>query len=167
MKDDNDIYKKEFTEVGELLDTPEYGLVLQLTFGAAMVRLFKLAGMFGKRLEISFRILRYQRSLAQNRYMWGVAYTTIAAWYSETQGETVSKDAIHVYVLRNILEYQPKVENMLGQEVITFVGKSTSKLNTKEFNEFVEKLQAHFADKGCIIPDPKENNFLSDFLKDE
>lgn len=160
-------YKDSFTDVGELLETEEYGLVVKLTFGKQLRRLVK--NLFNKKLEVSFKPVVYNRSLAQNRWLWGVAYPTIVAFHKETTGETIDKEAIHAYVLTELLERKLTTSIMFGKEVIHISGKSTSALNTKEFNELKEKIQQHWAEKGCVIPDPpdKANNYISDYLKDE
>lgn len=159
--------KSEYTEVGELLDTPEYGLVIRLTFGTTLKRIFKAAGLFDKRLEVSMKVLKHQRSLASNRYLWGVCYTTICAFLKETQGEKVDKDAIHIHTLTVILERKPQVQNILGKEVITFNEKSTSKLTTEEFTDMIAKLKDYWAERGCFIPEARGNNFMSDYLEDD
>lgn len=156
-----DINNREFVVVGELSEDCSS---IQLTHYKALKRL--IGHLKDTKLEVSFKKLRYKRSDAQNRFLWGVAYVTIAAWYYETQGEKVSKDVIHAHTLQYILGYRPVVETILGREVIVMEGKSTSKLNTVEFNDMKDKLQKYWAAKGCDIPDPRENNFITDFLDD-
>lgn len=158
----SDINNREFTVVGELTEDCKF---IQLHHHTALRRL--VSRLVGEKLEVTFKKLRYQRSAAQNRYLWGIVYVTIAAWYRETQGERISKDTIHAHTLQHILGYEVKVETMLGKEVLVVQGKSTSQLNTLEFNDLVEKLQKYWGEKGCYIPDPNENNLLTDFLKDE
>ena len=159
------VYKKSFTDVGELLDTPEYGLVIKLTFGKALKRVCR--HLFGIKLEVGFKELEYQRSAAQNRWLWGVAYTSIAAWYKDTQGEKVTKEAIHAHTLQVILGYEIQTVELFGKQVINVTGKSTSKLNTKEFMTLADDLIAYWQEKGCNrIKLPRENNFLSDFIEE-
>lgn len=160
----SNLYKKEFAEVGELIEI-EDGLAIRLRFGKPLKRILK--HLKGVPLEVAFKPLKYQRSASQNRWLWGVAYTTISAWYKETQGIRVSKEAIHAHTLQHILDYKIEVEEILGKEVLVVKGKSTSQLTTTEFNDMKEALQRYWAELGCDIPDPRENNFLSDFLRDE
>lgn len=159
------INKSEFSEIGVLEKTEDGGLSIKLRFGKVLKRV--LENLIGKDLEVNFRLLKYRRSDAQNRWIWGVAYVTIAAWYKETQGETVSKEAIHAHTLQEILDYKIEVEEFMGKEVLVVKGKSTSQLNTKEFSDMVNKLVAYWAQYDCYIQLPEENNFLSDFVKDE
>lgn len=156
------INKSDFTDIGELVETEEGGLTINLLFGKMLKRVTK--HMIGKKLEVSFRPLEYQRSQAQNRYLWGVAYVTISAWYRETQGERISKDAIHAHTVSEILGRVVEVEEVFGKEVLVVKGKSTSQLTKKEFNDLVEKLQKYWGDKGCDIPLPREHNYISDFI---
>lgn len=155
---------KEINEVGELIDTEDGGLAIKLLFGKALKRV--LQPFRGKRLQVSFQLLEYQRSKAQNAWLWGVAYVTISAWYKETHGYRIDKDVLHAHTLQEILERKIVVQEVFGKEVISVQGKSTSNLTIKEFNELKEKLQAYWAERGCYIPDPKGNNMLSDFIED-
>lgn len=160
----SNLYKKEFAEVGELIEI-EDGLAIRLRFGKPLKRILK--HLYGVPLEVAFKPLKYQRTQAQNRWLWGVAYVTISAWYKETQGIRVSKEAIHAHTLQHILGYKVRTEVVEGREVIYMDGKSTSSLSTSEFNQMKTDLQLHWAEKGCDIPDPRENNFLSEFLQDD
>jgi len=35
-------------------------------------------------------------------------------------------------------------------------------MTTKEFSEFVIKIQQHWAERGLVIPDPEQKEFLND-----
>lgn len=119
----------------------------------------------GIKLVVSFKPLEYQRSSAQNRWLWGVAYVRICAWYRETQGERISKEDVHSYVLQHVLEIGSKEKEILGvRTVVTGINKTTSALSVGEYQEFKEKLQEYFSKRGCYIPDPKGNNTLSEYL---
>lgn len=159
------INKSEFSEIGVLEKTEDGGLSIKLRFGKVLRRV--LEKLVGKDLEVNFRLLKFRRSDAQNRWLWGVAYTTISAWYKETQGETVSKEAIHAHTLQEILDYKIEVQEFMGKDILVVQGKSTSQLSTAEFSEMVDKLVAYWAVYDCYIPLPKENNFLSEFVRDE
>lgn len=151
-----------FDVVGRLTDDGRY---IELTHYKALRRVFK--HLMNKDLDVSFKELEYQRSAAQNRWLWGVAYITIAAWFKETQGEVITKDEIHAHTLQNILDYRVETKEVFGTEVIVVHGKSTSALTTKQFSVLKEKLQKYWGEKGCEIADPIGNNFITDHLKDE
>ena len=144
-----DINKREFTVEGELNSDGS----IKLAHYRSLRRI--LRKLEGARLEVTFRKLRFKRSDAQNRYLWGVAYVTICAWHKEQFGEVVTKEEIHAHTLKNILKYKIKFKEVMGSEVMYVDGKSTSKLNTKEFVEFIDNLQAFYAERGCVIPDPR------------
>lgn len=158
----SEIFKSEFTDVGELVDLPNGGLAILLTFGPALRRVVK--HMRGKQLLVTFTEAKYQRSSAQNRYLWGVIYTTIKAWYKETQGESISKEHLHAHTLSNVLESRIEITEIFGEEVFIVKQKSTSQLTAEEFGDMVEKLKAFWAEKGCVIPDSKQFNILSEYL---
>lgn len=156
------INNTDFTDVGELMVTPEYGLIIKFTFGKLLQRVCKR--LYGKKLEVSFKELEYQRSGAQNRWLWGVAYVRIASFLYETQGERISKEAIHSHTLQVILKYEMVLVDVAGKTVAHFKGKSTSQLSTKKFMQLKDDLQLYWSERGCVIPDPRENNFLSDLI---
>lgn len=131
----------------------------------------------GQDLEVAFRVLKYQRSSAQNRWLWGVAYVSICAWHKETTGEKMDKDTLHAHTLQYILDYRMQSKTINGMDVIVMQGKSTSALNTKEFSELVDKLCEYWNPKmeytdqnGDVqghIPLPKGNNMITDYVKDK
>jgi len=118
--------------------------------------------------ELIVRITEYKkkRSDAQNRWLWGVAYVTIAQFLKETQGEKHDKEAIHAHNLKVILGYTLEPTIIAGEEVFRVVGKTTSKLNTQEFSDMADKLVAYWAERGCEIPLPEDDNFFTDFVKE-
>lgn len=124
-----------------------------------------LSNYVDKKLLVTFKPLEYQRSSSQNRWMWGVAYVTIVAWYKETQGESITKEDVHEYVLQHVLRHGVQEKDILGKlTIVPGQKKRTSGLTVGEFQEFKEKLQAHFAERGCDIPDPVGSNTLSEFI---
>lgn len=159
------INKSEFSEIGVLEKTEDGGLSIKLRFGKVLKRV--LENLIGKDLEVNFSLLKYRRTAAQNRWLWGVAYTTVMAWHKETQGYSIDKNTVHAYTLQEVLGYKIVPKELLGKEVLVVEKERTSSLSTKEFSEMVEKLVAYWAERGCYIPLPRENNFLSDFVKDE
>jgi len=134
-------------------------------------RIFKrlLYDWLGKDIESDIRLMRYKRSLAQNRMMWGVIVPVVRAWIKETTGEKQTKDEVYIYLNSHVLGNKPVIKNVLGEEVIVMTGKKFSQMSTKEFGDAVDTIVQFFAPKGCIIPMPKDkgNNLLDDFLKDE
>lgn len=92
--------------------------------------------------EISIKPKKNNRSVQQNRYMWGVVYKLIA----EHTGYTV--DEIHQLMKDRFLSYE--------RNDVTFHGR-TSKLKTSEFEVYLENIRRFAAmDLGIHIPDPNE-----------
>ncbi len=119
------------------------------------------------RLLVTFEPLKIQRSLQQNRWLFGVAYTTIQAWYRETQGESISKEDLHEYVVQHVLGVGVTNKEILGvPTTLSGIKKRTSGLSIQEFQDFKEKLQAHFSEFGLQIPDPIGHNTLTDYIED-
>lgn len=151
---------KEFSLSGELAKDCQS---ITFTFGSSLSRL--LTHLVGKELLVNIKPMEYKRSLAQNRWYWGVAVPTIRAWHKETQGEEPGKDAIHAYNLTKVCDTKPKFKEVMGQEVMYFETKTTSQMNTKEFMAFKDRLQMFWGELGCEIRDPKGNNLTEDHLQ--
>lgn len=128
-----------------------------------------LFGWMDKELETELKPMRYKRSLAQNRYMWGVIVPTVQAFIKETSGEVKSKDAVYAFINTCVLGYEVEVQTIFGREVLIMKGKRFSEMNTKEFADAVDKIIAHFDALGCYIQLPREktNNTLTDFIGDD
>jgi hypothetical protein len=126
-----------------------------------------LSKFLGKELVIIIKPIKYLRTAAQNRWLWGVCYPTIRAFEKESGRQIPSKDELHVFHLTTFLGVKPVVKEVLGMEVVVMEGKTSSQLSKAEWNTFKEDIQQHWAEKGCDIPDPKKNNFLQDFIEDD
>jgi len=123
-----------------------------------------LNNLAGKKLEVRITEFFEQRSNRQNRYLWGVVIPLIIAFHKETQGEKLTPDDVYAFLMANIAEYKMVSKEIFGETVFVVQGKSTSKMNTQEFMEFIKKVQQYFDERGLEIPDPKNNNFLNDFI---
>ena len=95
-----------------------------------------------------FKAHRETRSSAQNRYFHGVVLPIFMEHCGMEKQEM--KDAL-------ALELIPReiVDVRTGE--VKVVPGHTSALNTKEFNEFIERLQRLGAELGLYIPDPGED----------
>jgi len=89
---------------------------------------------------------RDKRSDAQNRYLWGVVYTTIMAHLKGWESQDV-----HEYCLGE----------HFGWETVSGLGKKrlrplrrSAKLSKIEFMEYIEFIQRRMAEHGIVIPDP-------------
>lgn len=121
----------------------------------------------GERLEIKFSKLRQRRSDAQNRYIWGVLVPTVMAWRKETEGKVYEKDEVYAWLRISLLGHKPEIRDVIGETVIVMTGKRFSKMTTKEFAEAVETMVQELAERGCEVPLPREQNFITDHISDD
>ena len=122
-------------------------------------------------LEVRVRPLRYNRSDAQNRYYWGVCVVHIMVHLEKTQGHKFGRDEVHQlnlkYVCGDCLVPVEIPDPINGGTAIYYkeITKSTSKMNTLEFANFIDELRGFWGQAGCDIPEPeqdKNSNFLED-----
>ncbi|CAB4185382.1 hypothetical protein UFOVP1492_72 [uncultured Caudovirales phage] len=162
--------EREYSLSGMLSTNPddlEPGeMFLRLDQWRAFRRLFR--SWESRKLSITLKIYRYLRSLAQNNYYWGVAVPTIRAWMLENWGVKYTPNRVHSYNLMHVLGDEPEFTEVAGVQVVSFERKSTSKMSTVEFSQFVEDLQRHYDTRGCYIPNPKKKglNLLNEFIDD-
>ena len=152
---------REFNLTGTL--TEDFGLLLTSSHIEGMRRLLK--PLQGKTLEIKLKEVEYKRSDAQNRYYWGVVIPTVRAFLHETEGVRHSKDEVHFYNLYQVQRITPRIKTIMGVDTIIVEAKKSSEMTVQEFMDYVEQLQAYWAEKGCIIPDPQKHNFITDFIQ--
>ena len=98
--------------------------------------------LIGQRVEVIIRKPRTKRSDVQNSYYWGVVIELL----SKELG--YDKDEMH-----EILKYKFLQSNAMGMPYI----KSTTKLSTGEFEEYLSKIKQWAAEfLHIVIPDPNE-----------
>ena len=98
---------------------------------------------------IQIKTYRKSRSVNQNAYYWGIVIRYLTY---ECSGYT--KDEIHQILAERFLSYE-KSDTKTG-EIRKFV-KSTTELNTLEFEEYLDKIRLLAIDMyDCIIPLPNE-----------
>jgi hypothetical protein len=97
----------------------------------------------GQTVEVIIRKPKTKRSDLQNNYYWGVVLEILSKELGYDQDE-----------LHEILKYKfLKIESTLGMEYI----RSTTKLTTGEFEEYLEKIKRWAAEfLGINIPNPNE-----------
>lgn len=102
-------------------------------------------------IEISS--VKQKRSNLQNRYYWAV----LNCISNETGND---KDALHEFFKHKFLDtlkYQ-----LFGQFI--YYKPSTTKLDKKQFTDYIEKIAVFVADFGIEIPRP-ESEYFEEFLK--
>ena len=98
--------------------------------------------LIGQRVEVIIRKPKTKRSDLQNNYYWGVVIELL----SKELG--YDKDEMH-----EILKYKFLQSNAMGMPYI----KSTTKLSTGEFEEYLSKIKRWAAEfLHIVIPDPNE-----------
>ena len=65
-------------------------------------------------------------------------------------------------MVTELLRPRIMTRDVLDRQVITYEVKRVSAMTTKEFSEFVIKIQQHWAERGLVIPDPEQKEFLND-----
>lgn len=134
--------KHEFYEtVGEVKGGKFIGLKAREHFESAMRRFPD--GI----ISVRFEVIREKRSGQQNRYWHGI----VVPLFAEHCGHDVRemKDIL-------ALELLPKEIVDLKTGEVRIVPGHTSDLNTKEFNELIERAQRLGAEMDIYIPDPNE-----------
>lgn len=121
---------------------------------AAIVR--TLRSMEGRDVEIIIK--ERTRSIKQNKYRWGVVNAEVTKYmnqYLEREGlPTASPEDIDIFIKDKALGVVHRINTPMGE--LTIAGRLKDK-DTKAFEESMECIRAYFAEKGLIIPLPKEN----------
>jgi hypothetical protein len=96
---------------------------------------------------VSLKKNKATRSLASNRYYWGV----VLAYLSEETGFT--KDEAHQLMQRMFLKYAKDAPDGTSEMFV----RSTTSLNTAEMNEYIEQIRIFaVSELGVYIPEPNE-----------
>lgn len=96
--------------------------------------------------QVDINPWKKMRSHRQNRYMWGVVYKLIA------DHTGYSADEIHQLMKEMFLQYDRNGHIFL---------KSTRKLSTKDFEQYLEDIRRFAAtDLGIHIPEPNQEDWI-------
>lgn len=100
----------------------------------------------GKRYNVSIVLHREKRSVDQNRLLW--------LWLGCISAETgQDKDSLHDYFKLKFLGFDTKT--LWGTQLYSPV--STKSLDTKQFTDYLERVQAFAcAELGIILPNPED-----------
>ena len=106
--------------------------------------LVSLASLEGKRVELSIKKEKSQRSDNQNSYYWGVMIEILSSFTG------YEREEMHEALKEKFLSSIPDEH---GLRKI----RSTAKLNTAEFTEYIDRIKRWSAiELNCYIPDPNE-----------
>lgn len=95
-----------------------------------------------------------KRSTEQNSYLHGVVLPKIREFFLEMGYDYSTVDIKDWLKARGFFGHK-----QFGKELIPC---HTSDLSTIDFMAAIEKIQQYFAEKGCVIPDPKQTEFLDE-----
>lgn len=152
------ITEREFEVIGTLTDDCRY---IEISNYLPLKRIIR--NLRGEELVVKFRKFFDKRSDRQNRYFHGVVIVCIRSWYKETTGKTLTVNQTKDFVYRELLGAEPIPYTVFGKEYYSFEFKRMSSMTTKEFTDAVELIRDKMAEVGCLIPEPKRNNFITDF----
>jgi len=107
--------------------------------------LVQLSALNGKKIELILRKRRSQRSLQQNSYYWGVVIEILSKHFGYDPEEM--HEALKFHFLKISSDKSPDLVSV----------KSTTRLSTDEFNEYVNRVVRWAAQEyGVFIPDPRQ-----------
>lgn len=100
-----------------------------------------------------------QRTIAQNKYRFGVVVKTVCDHINEelkreNSDIRVSPEDVDIFIKDKALKTVHRINTSLGE--ITVIGKLRNR-TTKDFEEAMEQIRAYFAQRGIQIPEPHED----------
>jgi hypothetical protein len=107
----------------------------------------------GKRVIVSLREHRARRSNPQNRYYWGVVVPLVLQMFVEAGNDTTAEE-VHEYMKEHVGGLSRVLIGPDGKR--RPVVRSSTTLDTSEWEDFMEKVRAWAAALGCQIPLPHE-----------
>jgi hypothetical protein len=106
------------------------------------------------RWRITLVRYRPRRTDRQNRYYWPCFVIPFAEWLTEEWGEPHTPDDAHIEFKKLFLS--KTMTNRHTGEVKVML-RSTTKLTTSEFNEYLDRCADHLAQFcGIVVPSPSE-----------
>lgn len=109
-----------------------------------------IARMDGKKMLISIRQFRAQRSNKQNRFYRGYVVPPIVELFRD-HGDIVDEDTVHDYLMKEVGGYG-FTSRLTGQQL----RKSSRDIETDEWEQYMENIRAWAAKYDCQIPFPNE-----------
>lgn len=108
----------------------------------------------GKKVDVIIKNHRDKATNPQKRYFFGVVFRMISD-YMEGFGENLSYEEIYDYYKnKGYFGYMKMFDEPVPQGL--------SKASTQQTNEAKERIQREWAEKGLVIPDPNQAEFLSE-----
>lgn len=100
----------------------------------------------GKTYDVSIKMHRKKRTIDQNNLLF--------LWINCISQETGNdKDSLHNFFKQKFIGY--RTQTIFGKQ--TFIGPTTKTLDTKQFTDYLEQIQAFAATElGIALPNPKD-----------
>ena len=118
-----------------------------------------LRKMTGKTVRITLQENRKQRSNPQNAFYYGVVIPCVQQMFSNA-GTEADMQTTHEYLKRYVGNLTKLINTPDGkQQVVT---RSSTELNTIDWEVFVEQIRAWAATFGVEIPFPNEDHFIKE-----
>lgn len=133
----------------------------QIIFSNREILQLQVQSLEGKDVAVRIQKLVKKRSDRQNRWYWGVAIPSIIKGIEQQNGEVLDKGTAHALALNITDGIKLESKMLFGYNVIEVKQKRTSDMSVEEFHVFYQKLQATFAERDIIIPDPSQENFIN------
>lgn len=109
------------------------------------IRYLESVNISGRLLEVTIKPYRKNRSNAQNRLMW--------MWYGTLSDDLgYSTDELHELCKARFLGVEER--QILGESV--FMARSTTKITTIEFTDYLNKIEALAIELGITLPRPAD-----------
>lgn len=110
--------------------------------------------MEGKRLAIKISEAKRRRSNSQNAYYWGVVIEQVRQLFADS-GTDIDKEECHDFLKQHVGGLKDVVCDPSGAR--HSILKSSTKLTTRDWEDYMEKIRAWAAQFGCQIPFPNED----------
>ena len=110
----------------------------------------------GEGVDITIEIHKTKRSKAQNNFLWGYVWSKIQKYIFEIRKERFPLQEIHDnYKAKGYFGFKKSID---GDDI----PKGSSESTTVEFAEAIDRLQKEWAERGLVLPDPQQTEFLEE-----
>lgn len=147
------------TYTGKVENGQVFGPRTKQRFRAEVGRAFE-----GKRIEITVQRKKKRRSPEQNRYYWGLVLNILSHQFKEWNPDLeITTDIVHEWCKERFLPMisdweDVKIKTPEGEKEIR---KTTTRMTTVQFMDYIALIQQFAAEYGFYIPDPDEWEFES------
>lgn len=108
----------------------------------------------GRRVKIALSEYKPPRSSKQNRYYWGYVIPVIVQMFRDA-GNSINGEEVHEYLKSQVGDLTEIVTMPDGKRRI--ITKSSAKLTTAEWEDYIDKIRAWAARYGVAVPFPRED----------